>query len=109
MKKTSVVAIPSLMPEPLPYTLLESMLCGKLVIASNVGGMPEMVDGAPPGVKLVKPADSKEIADALASFLMLGLEETNEVGVRNREYILEKFDNEKATRFFIDTLNKVTS
>ena len=106
-KKLSIVVIPSLIPEPLPYVLLESMLCGKLVIASNIGGIPEVVDHANLGVKLVTPGDHKEIADELDSFLKLEREEVSELGTKNREYILKKFENEKSVRSFIDILTRV--
>lgn len=109
MKKLSIAVVPSLWPEPLPYTLVESMLYGKLVIASNVGGMPELVGGINSGVRLVKPGDSKEMAEALSSFLMFELEEVNEIGIKNREHILQKFNNERTTKSFMDILNRVMS
>lgn len=36
---------PSICEEPLPYAVLESMTVGTLPIASNVGGVPEIVEG----------------------------------------------------------------
>ncbi|MCR8501755.1 MAG: glycosyltransferase family 4 protein [Candidatus Korarchaeota archaeon] len=109
MRKISTVVIPSLCPEPLPYTLIESMLYGKLVIASNIGGMPEIVDRNMDGVKLVKPGDFLEIVEALDYFLSLDLEKINEIGVKNREFILRKINNEAIMKDFTKILYSVTT
>ena len=107
MKKITIVTIPSLCPEPSPYMLIESMLYGKLIVASNVGGIPEIVAGAHHfGVRLVKAGDYKEIADILDSFLTLELEEVNEIALKNREFILQRFKNEETAKLFISILEK---
>lgn len=108
-KKISIVTIPSLHPEPLPYTFVESMLSGKLVIASNVGGIPEIVDRNMDGVKLVKPGDYVEIAEALDYFLSLNLEEINEMGVKNREFILKRINNKAIMKDFTRILYSVST
>ncbi len=109
MRKLSVVVIPSLCPEPLPFTLLESMLYGKLVIASKIGGIPEVVGEWDSGVKLITPGNSEEITEGLTDFLMIKLEEANEIGIKNRKFILQRFDNERVIKSFINVLTKVTS
>jgi len=108
MQKLSVVVIPSLWPEPSPYILIESMMYGKLVVASNVGGIPEIVAGIKSGVKLVKPGEYDEISEGLNSFLTLELEEANEIGIKLREHILRKFDNNKAIKSFINVLDRIS-
>lgn len=108
MKKLSIVAIPSLIPEPSPYVLVESMLYGKLIIASNIGGIPEIVSGCS-GVKLVEPENYVAIASALNYFLSFDLEEINDIGVKNREYTLRKINNEEILKHFIKILYKKTS
>ncbi|HEY6031042.1 MAG TPA: glycosyltransferase [Gaiellaceae bacterium] len=58
-----VVCQPSLL-EPLGQSLLEAMACGRPVVATRVGGPPELV---PPGAGvLVDPLDEDALADALA-------------------------------------------
>lgn len=105
LKKISIVAIPSLCPEPLPYTLVESMLSGKLVVASNIGGIPEVVDRNTEGVKLIEPGDYTELAEALNYYLSLNLEEVNEIGVKNREFILKRINNEVVIKEFTRVLD----
>jgi len=107
MKQLSIVVVPSLWPEPAPYSLVQSMLLGKLVIASDIGGMPEILSGASSGIKLTQPGDHKEIAEGLCSFLSLPIEEANELGFKNREHILRKFNNKTAVCSFISVLNKL--
>lgn len=104
MRKLSVVTVPSIWPEPLPYTVIESMLRGKLVVASRIGGIPEILNGRNLGVKIIEPADIIGITDALESFLNLELEEINESGIKNREYIIGKFDNKKAVKLLTNAL-----
>ncbi|MEM3546194.1 MAG: glycosyltransferase family 4 protein [Candidatus Bathyarchaeia archaeon] len=106
MKKLSIVVVPSLIPEPSPYVLVESMLYGKLIIASNVGGIPEIASSCLAGVKLVEPGGYVAIAGALNHFLSFDLEEINEIGVKNREYILKRLNNEDILKHFIKILHQ---
>jgi len=50
--------------EPLGIVNLEAMACGTAVVASRVGGIPEVVDGGVTGL-LVPPDDPASLADAL--------------------------------------------
>jgi glycosyltransferase involved in cell wall biosynthesis len=101
MTKLSVGVVPSLWPETWGYALMDSILYGKLVIASNIGGMPEMVEGLRSGVRLVKPGDSEELADALDSFLAIDVEQAAEIGAHNRDFILKRFDNKRSVESLI--------
>lgn len=56
-------ALPSLF-EAFGITLIEAMSCGKPVIASNVGGIPEIVDNGHNGI-LVEPGDYFSLKEAL--------------------------------------------
>ncbi|MEM3503088.1 MAG: glycosyltransferase family 4 protein, partial [Nitrososphaeria archaeon] len=104
MRKASIVVIPSLCPEPLPYSLIESMLYGKLIVASNIGGILEIASNCLAGVKLVEPGNYVGIVDVLNYFLSLNLEKINEIGVKNREYVLKRLNNEEVLRHFIKIL-----
>jgi len=107
MKKIAIVTIPSLCPEPSPYILIESLLYGKLIVASNVGGIPEIVTIAHHGVRLVKAGGYMEIASALDLFQTLELEEINEIALKNRRFISQRFKNEEAVKLFASVLEKI--
>jgi glycosyltransferase involved in cell wall biosynthesis len=63
-----IVLNTSIEPEPLGTTLYEAMAMGKPVIASHLGGSPEIVDDGRAGL-LVPAADSRELAALLAKIL----------------------------------------
>jgi glycosyltransferase involved in cell wall biosynthesis len=72
-----------------PYTILEAMACGKAVIASDVGGIPEQVENGATGM-LVKPRDSEGIGESINRLLAQpGL--MQEYGNAAREKVVRKF------------------
>ena len=62
-----VFAMPSLS-EGLPLALLEAMFAGRAIVASNVGGIPEVIRDGVQGL-LVPPGDAAALAAALARLL----------------------------------------
>ncbi|MBA3733145.1 glycosyltransferase family 4 protein [Patescibacteria group bacterium] len=79
--------------EGLPYTLLEAGQAGLPVIASSVGGIPDIIDDKINGM-LVEKANVKEISDAL-DFLIQNPETRNEYGTKLKEKIEKDFSIEK--------------
>jgi len=66
-QKASLVVMPSLS-EPFGLVGLESLSCETPVIASSVGGIPEVIENGKNGI-LVRPNDHKELARAIESLL----------------------------------------
>lgn len=84
LKAFNFFILPSIK-EGLPYVLLEAGLAGLPVIATGVGGIPEMIDPQ----FLVKPADSEELKTAMTTFL-----NNPELAKKSAEALHEKIVNE---------------
>lgn len=65
--KADIMLLPSEW-EGLPTSILEAMYVKTLVIATNVGGIPELISHNKTGI-MIKHASGKDIADAIVSYL----------------------------------------
>ncbi len=63
-----LAVVPSRWPENQPYAVLEAQAAGAVVVASDVGGIPEMIDNGIDGV-LVPPADPHALVEAVSRLL----------------------------------------
>jgi glycosyltransferase involved in cell wall biosynthesis len=86
---------PSVCEEPLPYTVVESMLMGTMPVAARVGGVPEIVEGSPAEEYLFTSGDVDELADKIEVLLSLSKESIVNVGMKLRGHVLRSFDEEK--------------
>jgi len=68
MAASDVVTIPSLLPESAPTVALEAMAASRPVIASSVGGLPEIIADGITGL-LIPAGDAEELAAALTATL----------------------------------------
>lgn len=64
IREAKAVIIPSLWPENMPLSLLESLSLGKIVIVSRVGGLPELVRADENGF-LFAPGDVRDLAEQI--------------------------------------------
>lgn len=60
--------VPSVWPDPCPTVVMEAMALGKPVIASNIGGLPDLVDDGVTGL-LVPPSDVTALRAAIVSMI----------------------------------------
>jgi glycosyltransferase involved in cell wall biosynthesis len=81
MAQSEMIVVPSRQ-EPFGMVALEAMALGKPVVASRVGGLPEVLEGA--DALLVEPEDSAALADAIRA-MWERLEREPTFGARNRE------------------------
>lgn len=108
MGNLSIVVAPSIWPEPLPYVVMEAILRGKLVVASNIGGIPEIVRGLKEGVRLVEPSRHQEVTEALEEFMDVVLLRANDIGAENRTILLRSFNNDESVNSFMRILETIS-
>ncbi len=82
-----------------PNALIEGMCCGNAVVATDVGGIPDIVGDA--GI-LVKPNDAKALEDAIASLLDYNL--LTRLKSAARERAEGALDNRKYARALVSLL-----
>lgn len=87
-QKADIFILPS-HAEGLPMTLLETMSFGLPVIATDVGGIPEVVKNGENGF-LIKPGDDEALAEYI-SLLSKDRELRQKMGRNNRKKIVENF------------------
>ena len=74
--------VPSVEEDNMPLVLLESMACGKPVLASRLGGMPDIVIPGENG-QLCRPGDVSEFAHAMTHMMEVNAAQTMADAARN--------------------------
>ena len=87
-----------------PLTLQEAQLMKKPVIATNVGGIPELMKDGETGF-LIKKADPEELFEKL-SMLLNNLEEAKKMGEKGKEFVKNNFNWDKICNDFLNHLKK---
>jgi glycosyltransferase involved in cell wall biosynthesis len=105
-QKIRAVLVPSLWNEPWPYVVVEALVQGRFVIASKVGGIPEQVEGCK-GAVLVNAGDYKALADSMMMAASLSREAIVDLGLKNKETFLKRFDNESTIKSFVKICDSI--
>lgn len=92
LKAFNVFVLPSIK-EGLPYTILEAGSASLAVVATTVGGIPEIVEDMKSGI-LIQPRNSRELAHAI-SFMIEHPEERKRYGNALRERVGNMFSLDK--------------
>jgi len=79
--------------EQFGYSMVEAMACGKPVVSTSSGSIPEVVKDRATGI-LVKPNDPRGLESALEE-LILNKQERDAFGRNGREWVLQKFEANK--------------
>jgi glycosyltransferase involved in cell wall biosynthesis len=98
------VVMPSLS-EGLPMTALEAMACGLPLVASRVGGLPEVVQPDETGL-LVAPDNGDELAGAMAR-LSEDPDTAAAMGASGRKRVEREFDQERMLERLEETYRSV--
>ena len=93
--------------EGLPNVVLEAMACGLPVVATSVGGIPEIVEDGKSGI-LIKKKDPVSLAKAIES-LLSDVKLAKIMGMKGREIAESKFSWQKNSETLIEIYNEVIS
>lgn len=85
--------------EGLPMVILESMACERLVVATDCGGIKEVISGL--GLS-VSPQDPLALAQSLEQALLLPKEQVSFIGTRSRERIVNHYSLQSMVSRYID-------
>ncbi len=84
------VVVPSEWYENYPFAVIEAFACGKAVIGSNTGGLPELIRDTERGL-LFKMGDSGDLG-ATISYLLANPDIATEIGENARRFVMEVLD-----------------
>lgn len=99
------VVVPSEWYEPSPYVILQTYAHGKTLIASDIGGIPEMVKNNVTGL-LFEPHNVKDLADKIR-FLFEKKELIVDYGKSGRKYVEDEFSPDKYYKKTMDVFKKM--
>ncbi|MBD5639100.1 glycosyltransferase family 4 protein [Clostridium botulinum] len=88
IKMSDIVAIPSLM-EAISLSALEGMACGKIIIGTNVGGFPQIIQNTETGF-LVEPEDEEKLAQIIKD-VSCGVYNNIKICEKAREFVEVKY------------------
>jgi glycosyltransferase involved in cell wall biosynthesis len=88
IKAFDIFILPSFK-EGLPYTIMEAMAAGVPVVATNVGGVPDLIHHEEEGI-LIPPGDSKALNTAVTRLIQNPILRT-QLGKRGARKIVERF------------------
>ena len=91
-KRADVLVLPSIWPEPCPLVLLEGMAAKKPIVASRIGGIPEIVKNGETGF-LVTPNDADSLADSISK-LLSSRDKSVAMGAKGYELLRKDFSVE---------------
>ena len=100
-----IFVLPSLS-EGIPMALLEAMALGKPVVATAVGGVPEVIQDGVTGM-LVEPDDERALADACLQLRSLIANGPSTAGARGRRLVEERFSHEGSGRALLAAYRSV--
>lgn len=102
MKQAKVVVLPTIVYENCSVNILEALSYGRLVVASNRGGNPEMIIDSKSGF-LAQPEDTKDLVKKIRQAVELIPEETNRIIQYAQKNILPRYQLD----VYLDALEKV--
>ena len=107
IRSARFLVIPSICYENNPMSVIESMALGKVVVGSNIGGIPELIKN---DKLLFKHNDIDSMANIIREIFELTQEEIIKIGQQNRKFIEENYSKEvhynKLMEIYEEVINK---
>jgi glycosyltransferase involved in cell wall biosynthesis len=97
-----ICVVPSRTEDPLPTVAIEAAIFGVPVIATNRGGLPEIIEDGVTGI-LVRPEDPDDLAAGIQR-LLSNPELRTSMGIQAREHMLRNFSKERFVGEFMSLL-----
>lgn len=101
-KKAWALLFPSIWEEPLPYAVVEAMALDTIPIASEVGGVPEIIRGVPAEKYLFEPGGVHDLVNRVKLLSSWSRKEVLATGMELRKHVRELFNEEKLARKLLD-------
>jgi glycosyltransferase involved in cell wall biosynthesis len=89
LRKYDVLVVPSIWPEPFSRSVLEGMISGLVIVATRIGGTPEIIIDGENGLLFI-PNDPEDLANKIAR-LVDDPELHHQIGYAAKQTILERF------------------
>lgn len=105
LRRARLVILPSEWYENCPYSILEAFAMAKAVIASNIGGIPELIDNGKDGL-LFKPGSTEELADRIG-LILHDAPRLQELGANARRKVHQKYDPDSHYSQFIEVCSNL--
>jgi len=107
ISKLDVVVFASILPDALPLSIMESMAMERIVIASEIGGVPEIIENGKTGF-LYEPGNSMSLSEKL-SYIIDNFESLRSIGVNGRSVIKRKFSQSAFNKRLVESLAKAVT
>ena len=95
MRSMDLFVLPSLH-EPFGIVIIEAQACGKPVVATAVGGIPEAMKGGETGI-IIRPGDTEELANAIVA-LLKDKKRMQKMGLAGRKRVEDLFSKDRMVR-----------
>ena len=104
MNSFDIYVHPSICTESFGVAVLEASACGCPVVATRVGGVPEVCIDGQTGI-LVEPNNSDVLADAIIK-LAKNAQLRNNMGMAGRDFVVKNYDWNKNVRTMLELMEK---
>ncbi|MFH0907094.1 MAG: glycosyltransferase [bacterium] len=104
-KGAYLIITPSVWPENFPYSILEGLVLGKMVIGAKIGGIPELIKHKKTGL-LFKPNNQNDLIEKIFWAVENSIE-VSKIAEAGQNQVLSKYSPEKYYNKIIKTYNEI--